>query len=940
MRAKLAFAWQWSATATLPIALFFLYWAFGTFQQWKSFTVDYDTRPAVLTLHQAGVDRFRNLARNARLAISPDSLALVPEDLALRTVQLFIGDRQLSQLNNRLPYSGYEFVDGQLMFPDGLHEVNVRYRGDYLLHWGFEKKSFRVRSKNKELFDGLQTFNLIVPKFPEQVNNYLGYRLANHLGLMAPRCELVNVMQNGSNLGMYEFTEQIDEGTLRRYGQAVGEIFVGDLVAKSSLKGITNHVFELPETWEQLVDTKGRIPGSHAPLDHLARILAGSPSEESMAQLAELLDMDAFGAFGAFEILTQTHHFDECHNWRLAWNPWTQKFRPIIWDPTPWNPELRPAEGSAIALDLVVSRLGIWLYRNGDFLTARHKSICEFFTHGKAEQFLHEADAALTKASNALDYDPNIRPTLPADIRAGMVSFRAFIERTFHDVRLAYVEAAGTVRCASLPDQSGIALEVHGRSPVEAVLLRCNQQVQRPTRVVLRHLRNGKRVETDLTGATIAQNNTLRIPARMLCQLAPCFRFIVGQPIRQHTLNEQPGYYELILDDLSAMQVVDILVLRGNEEKRTEACPAIEPSDLRWLYQSTPPHPNRVPQVWRGTIVIQGVREIRDDVVIEPGTVIQMSPEASLIFRGRVDASGTTEQPIQFVPAIPGGTAWGCMALAGNGCNGSRFRHCDWRGGSSAAIGLHQFPAMFAVHDCADAELRDCRLLANTAATCMVHLAHSSVKFDGVEWQNSSADALHSELSQLQLTDCQIRGAGENGISLTASSAILCDSDLANAKDTAIVVSAGSSLIAVRTKVRRSNKGVLVRDESYADFVNCDFLACQQPLLALHKDWRHPGGAQVSIRKSLFSNNKSLPNAEGNSRILVQDCTLDAQDQPAVDITKKRKDNHAQFVDCDGGRTPRKLTPIEILPQFDALLPLARNIWTSVCADVRGSNRE
>jgi spore coat protein CotH len=217
-------------------------------------------------------------------------------------------------------------VDGKLMFPEGMREVSVRYRGDFLVHWGFEKKSFRIRTKNKELFDGLQTFNLVVPKFPEQVNNYLGYRLAGELGLMAPRCELVNVMLNGRNLGLYEYTEQLDEGTLRRHGQATGEIFAGDLIAKDSYQGVTNNVFELPELWDQLVDSKHRIPGSREPLYRLVRLLNTPPTEASVAELGELLDMQAFGAFGAFEVLTQTHHFDETHNWRLAWNPWTQKF--------------------------------------------------------------------------------------------------------------------------------------------------------------------------------------------------------------------------------------------------------------------------------------------------------------------------------------------------------------------------------------------------------------------------------------------------------------------------------------------------------------------------------------------------------------------------------------------------------------------------------------
>src|SRR5262249_36949780 len=145
VRRWLSLAWRWSATATLPVAIVFVWWALGTLAQWKTFAVDYDSSPVVVDLHDVGVDRWRHMVGSTELALSPRTIASQPPDRALRTVQLLIGDSELAKLDGNLPYSGFEFVEGRLLFPDGLHQVAIKYRGDFLVHWGYEKKSLRVR---------------------------------------------------------------------------------------------------------------------------------------------------------------------------------------------------------------------------------------------------------------------------------------------------------------------------------------------------------------------------------------------------------------------------------------------------------------------------------------------------------------------------------------------------------------------------------------------------------------------------------------------------------------------------------------------------------------------------------------------------------------------------------------------------------------------------
>jgi len=259
-------------------------------------------------------------------------------------------------------------------------------------------------------------------------------------------------------------------------------------------------VFDLPALWEPLVDGKKHTAGVRAPLAALMRLLDDTPSEANEAQLSAMLDMRAFGAFGAFELLTQTHHYDEYHNWRLAWDPWDQKFRPIVWDPIPWIFELRPQNGGPVGVDYAVSRLSMWLHRNGDFLAARCAALRDFLGGGADERFLADVDRTFAAVRDAEQFDPNVRPTDPDEIARGMVDCRAFMARTFRELRAAYLEPSGEVRFRG-PDAAGtLAIEVKGRQPVDAIELRFAAPVRAAGAAHLRWWHDGEVAEVDLTG--------------------------------------------------------------------------------------------------------------------------------------------------------------------------------------------------------------------------------------------------------------------------------------------------------------------------------------------------------------------------------------------------------------------------------------------------------
>ena len=51
------------------------------------------------------------------------------------------------------------------MLIDGkLEKVQIKYRGDFLYHWGYDKKSIRVRTTRQNLFQGFTIVQSSGPK--------------------------------------------------------------------------------------------------------------------------------------------------------------------------------------------------------------------------------------------------------------------------------------------------------------------------------------------------------------------------------------------------------------------------------------------------------------------------------------------------------------------------------------------------------------------------------------------------------------------------------------------------------------------------------------------------------------------------------------------------------------------------------------------------------
>ena len=463
------FLWSW--VISLPLLIAGAYLTYRALDRFYTFQVRYDPRPISSTLAKTLSYERDQLLQTLRVKTSPENLF---QETSLPRINLFVAESNLAQLQSRMPQSGFQYVKGGLLIDGELKKVKIKYRGDFSYHWGWDKKSIRVKTGKNNLFQGLRAFNLQAPKRDQQLNNFLSLKLAKTLGLLAPRTEIVRLFLNGQDRGIYIFVEQPSETTLRNARLMPGDLYRGEMVGKDSFtflgRSKKTKLFDSASLWDKVAINNHYDPESLVPLEKLLKLVKGRKSTQSQALLSEIMDMEAWGRFSAFETLASTRHNSNSHNWRLYYDPWRGKFYPFAWDPAGWMWIPSTAAANPIVFNIVNSKLHELLFLNGDFLQARNAAFDEFFRLGKNAHFLELVSDTIQIMGAEVKTDSFLRPATAVKVLNAMHG----LERRIHDVfRLTHQRWSDDVNLRTKFNyhNSTLDLSVDGSRPVKMIQL-------------------------------------------------------------------------------------------------------------------------------------------------------------------------------------------------------------------------------------------------------------------------------------------------------------------------------------------------------------------------------------------------------------------------------------------------------------------------------------
>lgn len=237
-------------------------------------------------------------------------------DQNIQFFELSVPDANLRSLQADLPRSGDAYVNGKMSVPNGSTEqIKLKFRGDNYYHWGFTKKSMKVKLPND------RTLNLINPKEINFIADKIAFDLAVNMGLFAPNTDFAGVFINNSFKGIYLLTEDVNDDYIDQTN--FDAIFSGDNVSESAKSGLG--LFQDPNKWNL---TAGYLPRNSMtsllkPLNNL-----------DYQKLERRFDIDYVINFYSFVSIIHNSHYDTTHNWFFGIR--NSKFYPIVWDPVGW----------------------------------------------------------------------------------------------------------------------------------------------------------------------------------------------------------------------------------------------------------------------------------------------------------------------------------------------------------------------------------------------------------------------------------------------------------------------------------------------------------------------------------------------------------------------------------------------------------------------------
>lgn len=402
--------------------------------------VRYGSSAHALDLRATGTYEYQRLKQSLRIGVSEER-----SQSQLPVVELELQGDLEDRLNAYLPSSGRDYQDGLLGYADGESgAAKLRYRGDWFWHWAGLKKSWRVKVPGDRLWQGMQRFNLIVPKGWGVLEGELSFWLAREMGLLTPQSDLVELSINGENRGIHTLVEQPGLQMLEAYGRPDACILWGEFVGRDLYTGLSSRLFDHPGLWKVKPKESPSKGEARAVLRELCDLLAQPASEQNLVAIAQCIDMQAMGRYAAFRVLTQTRHIDENHNWRLCFDPARGKLEPLVWDTMAWYKNWMPVPGKLPYWEPLYNELDDRLVLHHDYRRAMHKGLSDFWESGLSERFYGRYDELVSSMEASLARDPALNFKLQYVSAKGVQNnqriVRGALQQMLGDLRGTYFE--------------------------------------------------------------------------------------------------------------------------------------------------------------------------------------------------------------------------------------------------------------------------------------------------------------------------------------------------------------------------------------------------------------------------------------------------------------------------------------------------------------------
>jgi hypothetical protein len=844
-------------------ALFLCFWyAYGAVRDHLTYNRAFG-QSEPLTLELFHLHLHDQLNRDWRRAGIPT----LPSDSELRAYFLYLGNDELAKLEKKLPPSDGKgkYVSGYFRRGKRVFKADLRYRGNKHWHWNYAQKSWKVRLRGGGFLDGENVFGLINTPETLPFGEEIVLGIAREQGLMTPEYFPLRLYVNNAYLGVYYYAAQPDEGILRESNRFPGNLFSGNEGPIDPVTGVSRLWLE-PAVWKKVASLEGQKDEERKELEVLLGVVAhGTAAEfERFAQLH--LDLDRFVTFDALDVIFGGNEHDFHQNHKLYFDPYRGRFEPVGWSFRGWRHEP--------LLNRTDHPLLLRLKELPEYTTLRNRKVFELVraphTPCSVEEITARAFDCSRKLTPELEFDPywDAARLLPSVSRYFRQMVRPMDEQRQQKIldgvlgiygdRISWIveTLAADGLSARLLGGVGLEVTVDGNSGyrLDSVVPEWEDGCAATSWQLRSVVRDGAleapRFEL-YPAATLVERVPLH-PFRGSVRSVPApqrylYSFDAAGCVPARVAVEAT---HLVTGNAVTKVAVPDLQARPSPPDCTDVAFDGKPG-RRSLHPWCSPVPaGRQVTLGPGDVRITGTQVYGplDRVGIAPGTRLLMGPGASLVFRGRVDAAGTVDQPIVAVPEQE--APWGGIALVGPATAGSSFSHLRVSGGAHPEWSLTSLPATFNLHDTRRIRLSDCVFADNAAGEEMVHAVYvKDLLVERTVVARSGGDAFDFEFCSGGIERSAVFGAGDDCLDLMGSNFDVNGVRMFDCTGSALSAGERSRVQMTDSLLGTSRVGILAKNNSRVDVEGSLFWRCATAVDVDSRPGRYEGKSRVRSEK-------------------------------------------------------------------------------------------
>ena len=787
----------------------------------------------------------------------------------LPPVHIYVPEKVQKSLIQDIPVSLKQWRKAYIKDDGRFNRIKVRTRGDNTTHWGYEKKSWRVKRKKQQVVNRVRKLDYIVPRTKNIFDWHLGCRIAHMAGVLAPDTRLVELFINDMSYGVYNESEFLGESFLRNNNIMPVNFYKGEQENAERKLMVDMYLFNNPALWKKLSYFNLLPENDYSDMEYFINLVKCSEtSERCFEKLKMVCRIEDWARFSAFQTLIQYSHSSDHHNGRLILDPWKGSVIPVVTDPS-----VVYSEDEELKLDLPGnSFLGLY-HMSSEFILEKYKILNsllmnDILTNAASEQKTILPSLRKTwardKYHNQFVYSNMLDRGLAYD--NGMeVEWKRFFKRMeFLDEWLRNELSKNPSVSWYKKSKNIVSVVIDSAVPVDKLTFFMQPTEPMPTSVFW-----------DVDGNGVVTVDDIEIP----------YTFDDNRIILMATWGANhrngkhyPTQFNIIYGERCAIEALTV-----NNAITGEEFNALRDSGKKGMS----PHRLNRPIIESGTKVLKELPKsmtiektmvFSDPVRIHPGTTIKMKPQTSLIFREKLFAEGTEDCPIVITASQPG-NPWGVIALHGKSTSNSKLSCLSIDSGSESFVDNVRYSAMLSLHETSNVKLINIKMKNSYKSDDMLHIIYSQdIDIINPLLENALGDAIDIDMSSfVTINGGKIYSSGNDGVDLMSSSALIRNVQILSSGDKGVSVGEASDALIFKSSLNGNVTGIASKDDSMVTVIDSMLNNNKKQVEAYYKNWRYGKGGRVLIDSSVLSAESNDIFADERSMVNILNSEINPQ---------------------------------------------------------------